>query len=179
MARFMMIYKGEATDMSDMTPEQGAAVMAAWGVWMESVGTALLDVGTPFVWDDGGSLVFEMAPFTRMVPAPLRSSVVREMNTAVQRWRDGRGVAVDIVANLHRQGLPDWVAPTVIAMNRRWDWSHPIDAIEAQAFYEEDLKTWPRLKRLQAVERWWQQAVRRRHYDYFIHTTFADRQSNP
>ena len=30
MSKFMMIYKGEATDMADMTEEEGAAVMAKW-----------------------------------------------------------------------------------------------------------------------------------------------------
>jgi hypothetical protein len=60
MARFMMIYKGEGTDMSDMTPEEGAEVMAKWGVWMERIGPALVDIGTPFgpgssVVDDGSS----------------------------------------------------------------------------------------------------------------------------
>jgi hypothetical protein len=60
MPRFMMIYKGQATDMADMTPEQGAQVMAKWAVWMEKVGAGLVDVGTPFgpgvsVVDDGSS----------------------------------------------------------------------------------------------------------------------------
>ena len=60
MPKFMMIYKGEATDMSEMTPEEGAAVMAKWGAWMEKVGPALADVGSPFgpgasVVDDGTS----------------------------------------------------------------------------------------------------------------------------
>lgn len=60
MAQYMMIYKGEATDMADMTPEQGAEVMAKWMAWMEKVGDALDDVGTPFgagssVVDDGSS----------------------------------------------------------------------------------------------------------------------------
>ena len=60
MPKFMMIYKGEATDMADMTPEEGQAVMAKWGVWMEKVGPALTDIGTPFgpgasVVDDGSS----------------------------------------------------------------------------------------------------------------------------
>ncbi len=60
MPQFMMVYKGEATDMSEMTPEEGAAVMAKWGIWMERVGAALVDVGTPFsagesVVDDGTS----------------------------------------------------------------------------------------------------------------------------
>lgn len=58
MAKYMLIYKGEATDMADMTPEQGQEVMAKWGVWMEKVGSALADVGTPFgpgrsIVDDG------------------------------------------------------------------------------------------------------------------------------
>jgi hypothetical protein len=58
MPKFIMIYKGEATDMSEMTPEQGAAVMAKWGAWMEQVGSSLVDVGSPFgpgvsVVDDG------------------------------------------------------------------------------------------------------------------------------
>ena len=60
MPQFMMVYKGEATDMSEMTPEQGQEVMAKWGVWMEKVGTALKDIGSPFgpgtsVVDDGSS----------------------------------------------------------------------------------------------------------------------------
>lgn len=60
MPKFMMIYKGEATDMSEMTPEQGAEVMAKWGAWMEKVGAGLSDIGTPFgpgstVVDDGST----------------------------------------------------------------------------------------------------------------------------
>lgn len=48
MPQFMMVYKGEATDMSQMTPEEGAAVMAKWGEWMAKVGPALTDIGSPF-----------------------------------------------------------------------------------------------------------------------------------
>jgi hypothetical protein len=60
MPQFMLVYKGEATDMADMTPEQGAEVMAKWGAWMERIGPALADVGSPFgpstsVVDDGSS----------------------------------------------------------------------------------------------------------------------------
>jgi len=55
MARFMMVYKGEATDMSDMTEEEAGAVMAKWAEWMGKVGPALADIGTPF--GPGASLV--------------------------------------------------------------------------------------------------------------------------
>jgi hypothetical protein len=55
MARFIMLYKGEATDMSDLTEEQAGAVMAKWAEWTEKVGPALADIGTPF--GPGTSLV--------------------------------------------------------------------------------------------------------------------------
>jgi hypothetical protein len=57
MAKFIYLYRGPAPT-SDTTPEQGAERMAAFGAWMEKVGTALIDVGSPFgtsasVRDDG------------------------------------------------------------------------------------------------------------------------------
>lgn len=62
MPRFMMIYKGEATDTADMTEDNAAAVMEKWASWMGRVGISLVDVGTPFgpglsVIDDGGTAV--------------------------------------------------------------------------------------------------------------------------
>jgi len=58
MPKFMYLYRGPATPMSSLTPEQGAERMAAFGAWMEKLGTALVDVGSPFsasasVRDDG------------------------------------------------------------------------------------------------------------------------------
>ena len=58
MAKFIYLYRGPATAMSDFTPEQGAERMAAWGAWMEKTGAALVDAGSPFgssasVRDDG------------------------------------------------------------------------------------------------------------------------------
>ena len=48
MPQFMMVYKGEATDMSEMSEEEAGAVMAKWAEWMQGVGSALTDLGTPF-----------------------------------------------------------------------------------------------------------------------------------
>jgi hypothetical protein len=60
MSRYMLIYKGEATDPSQMSPEAAAKVMDGWRAWVGAVGSALVDVGTPFgegtsVVDDGSS----------------------------------------------------------------------------------------------------------------------------
>jgi hypothetical protein len=60
MAKFMMVYRGEATDLSSMSEDEAAAVLGKWQTWMEKVGPALVDIGSPFgegtaVIDDGGS----------------------------------------------------------------------------------------------------------------------------
>jgi YCII-related domain len=58
MAKFIYLYRGPATPVSDRTPEQDAERTAAFGAWMERAGAALVDVGSPFgpgasVRDDG------------------------------------------------------------------------------------------------------------------------------
>lgn len=60
MSKFIYLYRGPATPMQDLTPEQSAEQMEAWGQWIGRLGTALVDVGSPFgarsaVADDGTS----------------------------------------------------------------------------------------------------------------------------
>lgn len=66
MARFMMIYKGKATDMAEMSEEQGQEVMAKWAAWMEAVGSSLMDLGTPF-----GTGISVVDNGTTLAPIPL------------------------------------------------------------------------------------------------------------
>jgi len=58
MSKYMLIYQGAATDVSRLSQEDAAKVLAGWRSWMDKVGPALVDVGTPFgagaaVVDDG------------------------------------------------------------------------------------------------------------------------------
>lgn len=48
MAKFILLYKGPATPMEDITPEQSEEIMQAWGAWMGKVGSAMVDMGAPF-----------------------------------------------------------------------------------------------------------------------------------
>ena len=55
MAKFIYLYRGP---LPNLTPEQGTERMAAFSAWMQKVGPALVDVGSPFgssasVRDDG------------------------------------------------------------------------------------------------------------------------------
>ncbi|MGA9597006.1 MAG: YciI family protein [Acidimicrobiia bacterium] len=86
MPRFIMIYKGEATDTADMTEEQAREVMAKWGAWMEKVGPALSDVGTPF-----GAGVSVIDNGTTSAPVPLSGySIVEAPDlAAAQHLADG------------------------------------------------------------------------------------------
>ena len=153
-----------------VTPELSIDAQVTNFAWDGSQLT-LVDVGTPFLWDAAGELRFDMKPFLRMLPMPTRPVVRREMIKLVSRWNDPRRVGIDIVANLYREGLPEWVDATVVALNRQLA-DEPITAEEARGFYDEDVKIWPLLKKLQAGERWWQRTVRRRPYDWFIYSSF-------
>jgi hypothetical protein len=55
MAKFILVYKGPATDMENMTEEQSKAIMDAWNQWIQKMGASLIDVGQPMV--NGISLV--------------------------------------------------------------------------------------------------------------------------
>lgn len=48
MAKFILLYKGPATPIEEITPEQSEQIMQAWGAWIGKVGSAMVDVGAPF-----------------------------------------------------------------------------------------------------------------------------------
>lgn len=58
MSKFIILYKGPATDMDAIPDEKKNEVMQAWKVWMEKLGPAIADIGAPMalgssVVDDG------------------------------------------------------------------------------------------------------------------------------
>lgn len=60
MKKFILLYKGPATPMDKMTPEQGQQQVAGWQAWMNTIGDALVDIGAPMgrgqsVVDDGSA----------------------------------------------------------------------------------------------------------------------------
>jgi hypothetical protein len=60
MSKYIFLYRGPATPMSDFTAEQQAEQMEAWGAWIARLGASLADVGNPFgartsLADDGTS----------------------------------------------------------------------------------------------------------------------------
>ena len=48
MSKYLFLYRGPATPMSEFTPEQSEQQMRAWGEWMSRTGPAITDPGAPF-----------------------------------------------------------------------------------------------------------------------------------
>lgn len=126
----------------------------------------LIDVGTPFFWRDDGEPEMDMKPLFRAIPAPLRAFAFKDTAPLLARYKVPRNVAIDVVAQLMRIELDDWIDPAITALNAKLD--QPIDEAAGRASLADDLKSMPRLKRLQKIERTWSTRVRRRSYDYFI-----------
>ena len=60
MAHFIIFYTGPATAPEDMTEEAVQTEMTLWGEWIESIGSAMVEVGSPtgasdVVTDDGSA----------------------------------------------------------------------------------------------------------------------------
>ncbi len=126
----------------------------------------LIDVGTPFFWREDGEPEMDMRPLFRAIPAPLRAFAFRDTAPLLARYKVPRNVAIDVIAQLMRIELDDWIEPAITALNAELD--EPIDEAAGRASLADDLKSFPRLKRLQKMERTWSTRVRRRSYDYFI-----------
>jgi len=97
MAKFIYLYRGPAPDL---TPEQATDRIAAFGAWMEKVGTALVDIGSPFgastsIRDDGtegsaGDLIGYTIVDADALPAAKAPTTASRFSRAVMRdagWR--------------------------------------------------------------------------------------------
>ncbi len=135
--------------------------------WDGQVAT-MLDLGTPFMWDENGEMLFDSGPIFASVPAPVRSLARKDILSLAERWKEPRGVAADVVANLIRVDLEAWVPPALSTFNRVLAPAEPLNEMEARASLAEDVKAFPRLKKLQQLQRFWVESVRRQRYEFFV-----------
>lgn len=47
MTKFIMVYKGPATDPASMSPEQSKMIMDQWNAWFGKMGKSIVDGGAP------------------------------------------------------------------------------------------------------------------------------------
>ncbi|HEU5044774.1 MAG TPA: hypothetical protein VFT75_11650 [Nocardioidaceae bacterium] len=54
MSKFILLYRGPATPMDQITPEVSEQIGQAWQAWIGKVGSAMVEIGAPFA---GGTAV--------------------------------------------------------------------------------------------------------------------------
>lgn len=137
-----------------------------------------LDLTTPFMLDKHGRPELELEPFLAVLPAIVRPIVRNQMIQLIRRWMTARGALADMAANLLKEGLDAWLDPVLERVNSRVH--PPVSRDEAQHLYDDDRRLWPILLRLERANRWWQERVRRRTYEFLLpeHTTYEEPTSN-
>ena len=125
-----------------------------------------VDVTTPFLFDQHGDLVMDLDVFLGAGPPALRPIYRRELPKTLKRWLDPRHSLLDLVGNLYKLDLDDWVEPIIAATAGRVD--PPLTVIEAREYYGGEVATWTMLHRVLRGYEWWQRRVRRTAPNAFV-----------
>lgn len=48
MAKFILLYRGPATPMDQISQEASVQISQGWSTWIDKVGTSMVEVGEPF-----------------------------------------------------------------------------------------------------------------------------------
>ncbi len=76
----------------------------------------------------------------------------------MQRWLDLRRALLDLIGNLYKLDLDDWVQPVIDATAVRVD--PPLTIAEAREYFGGEVATWSILHRALRGYEWWQRRVR-------------------
>ena len=113
---------------------------------------AMLDVTTPLLKDAAGRNRLDMELFLAAVPAPVRPLFRRYVvPSVVDKYHDPRGVTLDLVANLIKEGLEAHIGSFLEVANRHL--SQPIEAAEVRRYYAGDARTWTAWQALRRADR--------------------------
>ena len=100
-----------------------------------------LDVTTPMLKDAQGRDRLDLELVLAAVPPPVRPLVRRfALHEVIDKYHDPRGVVLDLVANLIKEGLEQHIASFLATANPRL--ARPITEAEVRRYYDGDAKVW-------------------------------------
>jgi hypothetical protein len=110
--------------------------------WMvEGDDVLFLDVTTPMLKDAAGNDRLDTGLFLAAVPPPVRPLFRRfVVHRVIDKYHDPRGVVLDLIANLIKEGQQRRIMPFLQCANRRL--SKPLDEAEVRRYYESDARVW-------------------------------------
>lgn len=126
-----------------------------------------IDVTPPLLFDERGELCMDMELLIAALPAPLRPVVMRlVIPDLMRRFRVPRAVVLDMLGNLLKEKLDDWLPAALERLGGRLP--DPISEREVRRAYSTDKKLWEALLQLRRLDRGWQRRVRRREYPFLL-----------
>ncbi|HEY1920535.1 MAG TPA: DUF6206 family protein [Streptosporangiaceae bacterium] len=149
-----------------VTPDLGLDAQAA--NWLDIDGELVyVDVTTPLMRDAGGRELLDVPLFFTSLPWLIRAPVRMAASKSIfDKFYSARGVLVDFLGNLHKEGLGQRVPGFAAYASERLD--TPIGTDEVATYYRQDARTWEVLQRLRRADRLWQRQVRRRSYPFLL-----------
>jgi hypothetical protein len=154
------------------SPTVGFDVQVANWLWDGTTATQL-DFTSPFMLTAGrNDLTYDSHAFLQEYPVLLRPYLKRELTTLVHRFTTPEGALGDLVGNLFKEGLDQWVDPAIATINSRAGLS--LDRATARKMYDDDRKLLPLVFKLKKAQRWWLTHTGR-HYESLLpaHTTYG------
>ena len=132
-----------------------------------SEGLEYLDITTPMLRDEEGREKLDTQLFIASLPWALRGLVRKVfLHQILDKYYDERGVILDFLGNLHKEGLTGLLLPFMDLANGRVQ--PEITEREILEYYREDARMWALLQRLRHADRTWQRSVRRRVYPFLL-----------
>ncbi len=136
-----------------VTPTVGFDVQVANWLW-DGTTAQQLDFTSPFLMTPArDDLLFDTSGFLQEYPAVLRPLLRRELTTLIRRLTTAEGAIGDMISNLHKEGLHQWVDPAIRAARNVAGVS--VDKATAIKMYEDDKKLMPVALKLKKVQRAW------------------------
>lgn len=154
-------------------PTIGFDVQLANWLWDGTTATQL-DFTSPFILTPNGKdITYDAHAFLQEYPLALRPYLKHELTGIIQRYTTAEGALADMVSNMLKEGLDDWVDPAVATINRRLGLS--LQRSTAQQILDEDRKFMPMVLKLKKSQRWWLQHTGRRYEALLPEETTYDR----
>ena len=127
-----------------------------------------LDITTPLMRNrPGGSERLDVKLFMKSLPWGLRDIVRITMSKDIfDKFYSVRGVILDLLGNLHKEGLAHYIRPFLDYANPKLD--KAITEEDVQAYYDEDAKLWQLIQRLRKADRFLQNQVLKRTYPFLL-----------
>jgi hypothetical protein len=139
-------------------PDVGFDVQAANWLW-DGTSATQIDFSSPFLIDHTGKdLQFDTSSFLREYPAAMRPLLRKELLKLIVRYTTPEGALNDMLSHLYKEGLEQWVDPTVAIARTH---GITLDKAAAQKMLADDAKLLPMLLKVKRTQRWWVQHTRR------------------